>query len=150
MRKGLWRKVGIATCLAVLALIVGSVSVLAVANYTVQKQSTVTVIAEAPAKFTVWWDVEGTQPVSTIPWPVDMTPGSSEYVTVYLRNDCSVPIDINVTSTLQAVYGAVTAAPFFVSEGDPPEPMKLTLTLTTAIPVGARSFVIKFTASEKP
>jgi methionine-rich copper-binding protein CopC len=147
MRRGLWRKIGIALCIATLALIVCTVGVAAYSNYSVNKPASVEVIAESPATISLYTDVGCKTPLTSIQWGKVVLDGTQTY-NVYVHNDCAVAVDVAVSViSLPSAYGTVTGGLTDLASGACEE-LVLTLDLTTGIPLGVRNFTIRFTASE--
>ena len=93
------RKVAIATIIALLAIIVMSVTVLAVVDsYEVTTPSRVTVVAAEPEwKIGIYEDVACTLPVTLIDWG-EIGQGATQTMTVYVKAEGTVGVEVTVAA----------------------------------------------------
>ena len=147
MRKG--RKVAIATIIALLVIIVTSVTVLAVSSYTLTKSSRVTVVAAEPAwKIGVYENAECTLPVTIIDWG-EMGQGSTQTMTVYVKAEGTVGVQVTVAATALA-EGTLTGDMLtLVNPGDSGA-FEMELTINPTATLVLDTFFSVFTATGIP
>lgn len=149
MRRSRWTKVGIAACIALLAVIVCSVGVLA-SDYTLNKQGRLTVVAADPAYgIGIYSDAACTFPVSIVNWG-DVGQGGQSTQTVYIRHEGTDPLQVTVAASGLGANGTLTGDTLILDNPGETGAFAVTVNVNGDALLGLKVFTLVFTVTGAP